>query len=195
MAYHASMMRFAALLVLLCLPLACSAAPAMQTVIHHCVDADGTPVFTDQPCASMDAVPATSDVNPFAPRSSAGPRTCPRDRKALKKRVANAFKTHDANALAGLMLWRGYSEFGAVHTVQDLADLMQWPFLGFAEASPAAGRSVPAVPGLPPLMPAMAQSTPAAPPPDVLTIHLGRPQQPDVTFAITPRAGCLWLQP
>ncbi|HET8554443.1 MAG TPA: hypothetical protein VFL78_06415 [Rhodanobacteraceae bacterium] len=189
------MLRFAALLLLLCLPLACPARPAMQTVIHHCVGADGTPVFTDQPCASMDAVPATSDTNPFAPRQSAGPRTCPRDRKALQKRVADAFRTHDANALAGLMLWRGYSKFGAIHTVHDLAGLMQWPFLGFADASPASERSVLNIPGLPPLMPAPAQSATAALPSDVLTIHLGRPQQPNVTFAVTTRAGCLWLQP
>lgn len=188
-------MRFAALLLLLCLPLACPAAPAMQTVIHHCVDADGTPVFTDQPCASLDAVPATSRANPFAPRQSAGPRTCPRDRKTLEKRVADAFRTHDANALAGLMLWRGYSEFGAIHTVHDLADLMQWPFLGFADASPASQGSVLDIPGLPPLMPAPAQSTHASLPPHVLTIHLARPQQPEVTFAVALRAGCLWLQP
>lgn len=189
------MMRFIALLLLLCLPLACPAAPAMQTVIHHCVDADGTPVYTDQPCASMDAVPATSDVNPFAPRQSAGPRTCPRDRKTLKKRVADAFRTHDANALAGLMLWRDYSEFGAVRTVQDLADLMQWPFLGFGSASIATAQSIPTIPELPPLVPATTQNTTLPPPPDILTIRLGHPEQPDVSFTITQRAGCLWLQP
>lgn len=187
-------MRLAALFLLLCVPLACTAAP-MQTVIHHCLDADGTPVYTDQPCASMDAVPATSNADPFAPSRAAGPRTCPRDRKALEKRVASAFRTHDANALAGLMLWRGYSEFGAVHTVHDLADLMQWPLLGFANASSATARSTLAVPGLPPLMPATAQSTAVSPLPDVLTLRLGRPKQPDISFAIAQRAGCLWLQP
>lgn len=188
-------MRLAILLLLLCVPLAGAAAPAMQTTIHHCVDADGTPVYTDQSCASMDAVPATSDADPFAPSKSAGPRTCPRDRKALENRVADAFRTHDANALAGLMLWRGYSEFGAVHTVHDLADLMQWPFLGFANTSPATARSAPAIPGLPPLLPATAQSTALSPQPDVLVIRLGHPEQPDISFVIMQRAGCLWLQP
>ncbi len=186
------MMRLTALL-LLCLPSTGLAAPAPQTTIHHCVGASGTPVFTDQPCASMDAVPATSRTDPLAPGPPTGPRTCPRDRGQLEQRVAAAFRARDANALAGLMLWRGYGERGAVRTVRDLADLMQWPFLGFAGAAPATPS--PAMAGLPPLLPAAPATIAGPPSPGMLTIRLGRPEQPEVSFAVRSRAGCLWLEP
>ena len=156
-------------LLLLCLPLACLPTPAIaQTAIHHCVAPDGTPVFTDQPCASMGATKAsTAPTNPFAPGPPTPPRACPKTLDALKKRVAEAFGAHNANALAGLMLWHGYGERGAVHTMRDLADLMQWSFLGFADD----------------------------PMTDTLSIKLDRPDQPGASFAITSQAGCLWLQP
>lgn len=188
------MMRLTALL-LLCFPAVGLATPSPQTTIHHCVGANGTPIFTDQPCASMDATPATPRTDPLAPGLPTGPRTCPKDRSELEQRVAAAFHARDANAMAGLMLWRGYGEHGAVRTVRDLADLMQWPLLGFAGATPATSPSSPAIAGLPLLLPA-APSTAAEPSsPHTLTIKLGRPQPSDVSFAIRSRAGCLWLEP
>ncbi|HTM29114.1 MAG TPA: DUF4124 domain-containing protein, partial [Rhodanobacter sp.] len=41
-----------------------SASTDAQTSIHRCVGADGNPVFTDQPCAALDATP----VRRIAPR-------------------------------------------------------------------------------------------------------------------------------
>lgn len=163
------MLRLPALL-LPCLLLACLPATpaAAQATIHHCVMSDGTPVFTDQPCPSMGATKAsTAPTDPFAPGPPAPPRTCPKTMDALENRVAEAFRAHNANALAGLMLWHDYGERRAVHTLRDLADLMRGPFLGFA--------------GNPAL--------------DTLSIKLGRPDQPETSFAIANRAGCLWLQP
>jgi len=47
-----------ALALLLLLPLCVLALPARaQNPIHHCVDAHGNPLFTDQPCTSQQATP------------------------------------------------------------------------------------------------------------------------------------------
>jgi hypothetical protein len=194
--YHGTMMRLVALL-LLGIPLASSAGAAAQTHIHHCVSANGTPVFTDQPCSSMNAVPATRTNHPLATRRPTGPRACPRDRAALAQRVAAAFRSGNVNALAGLMLWRGYAQRGAVRDVRQLGKLMHWPFLGIAQAArppPAASAASPMT-ALPPLVPPAPTRAPHPPPARSLTVQLDRPADPAVSFAITRLDGCLWLQP
>lgn len=183
--------------------LAVSSACAAQTVIHHCISADGTPLFTDQPCDSLDAtpvakttIPDTASRSPLAPHAPTGPKHCPLDIPTLKARVAAAFKTRDANALAGLMLWRGYHDRGATHTVKQLAQLMQWPFLGFAQAdkkTPSTSTISTASLGLPPLSSNTVTQPPA--PPDTLTLKLANPARPQVSFRIIQRDGCYWLEP
>lgn len=188
-------MRYLMLSLLTLTLLTVSGICAAQTVIHHCTGSKGTPVFTDQPCASLGAVPAASTANPLAPHAPTGPTHCPMDIPALRKRVAAVFKAHDANALAGLMLWRGYGARGATDTVQHLAQLMQWPFLGFVRAdknhAPAPAASA-ARAWLPPLATAIDTRTIAL---DSLTLKLGNPAQPRVSFRITRRDGCYWLEP
>ncbi|HEX7339042.1 MAG TPA: DUF4124 domain-containing protein, partial [Rhodanobacteraceae bacterium] len=110
-----------------------TASAQTQTAIHHCVGANGTPVFTDRSCASLDAQPAGT-AEAAQPH---GPKWCPRDRHALRERIAAAFRHHDANALAGLMLWRGYDARDAMATLDRLARLVALPFQGFADADPA----------------------------------------------------------
>lgn len=182
----AGMTRWLALLLLSTLAPPSTAAPAPQTAIHHCVDANGTPVFTDQPCSNLDAVPAEPATRASAPAASAtAPRFCPANRQTLKKRVAHAFRAHDPNALAGLMLWHGHAR-SSVHTLRDLTRLLQLPFLGFADApeSPAPMQ------GLPPLVPDETVEEP-----NTLTLQLGDAARPRVSFAIIRRSGCLWLEP
>lgn len=168
-----------------------SAAPMVQSSIHHCVAADGTPVYTDQPCAQLHATPAPREPAPgvgTVPRTGAiGPRFCPVDRDTLKTRVARAFRSQDANALAGLMLWHGYGHGGARHTLRDLARLVRRPFIGFVDATDP----VPAMSGLPPLVPPDERRED----PHHLKLDLDDPAGPQVTFTIIERAGCLWLQP
>jgi hypothetical protein len=184
-------------LLLLGIPLASSAGAATQTHIHHCVSASGTPVYTDQPCSSMDAVPAVRTDHPLATRRSTGPRACPRDRAALAKRVAAAFRSGNVNALAGLMLWRGYAQRGAVRDVRQLGKLMHWPFLGIAQVArpPPAASATPPMAGLPPLVPPPPTSAPRTSRRHALTVQLDRPTAPDVSFTIMRLDGCLWLQP
>jgi hypothetical protein len=174
----------AALLLLLLL-----AAPscAAQTAVHHCVSSDGTPVFTDQPCDSAQSLRV--GAAPAHPEHA-----CPATRKALRERVAAAFARHDANALAGLMLWQGYTDVEALRTLARLKQRMRQPLLEVTDA----GRDTTGMSGPTPA-PAVAESSgsPVIPEGDLL-VHLGGVQDtPEATlrFAVLARAGCLWLHP
>lgn len=172
----------------LALLLLCLAAPACmaQSAIHHCVSADGTPVFSDQPCDSI----ASMKIGAIVPGLQ---RSCPTTREALRRQVAIAFNEHDANALAGLMLWEGYGDSEALHEVARLQKAMRRPLLGVVDATgPPPPASLPA--------PAAAGSVSATPVPELgaLVVHLGglKPD-PDASllFSIESRAACLWLLP
>lgn len=119
------------------------------------------------------------------------------DIKTLRQRVATAFQAGNANALAGLMLWRGYSEREAAHTVLRLAKLMQWPFLGLLHDDKP-GHAAPAAPAtstwtpLPPLDP---HAPPMPPTADTITVKLADPSRPRMVFNVMHRDACLWLSP
>lgn len=177
------MSRLALLLLLL------SAAPAClaQSAVHHCVSAHGTPVFTDQPCDSVQS-------QRVGARPARTGHACPATREALRQRVADAFARHDANALAGLMLWQGYADIDAVREVARLKRLMRRPLLDvadtdLADTSTTGSTSPPAVSG------------PSVPQPRVtgeLWVRLsGVPDGDDspLRFTVEARAGCLWLRP
>ncbi len=177
------MARAALLLLLLLAAPACAA----QAVVHHCVSTDGTPVFTDQPCDSaqslrVGAVPAHSE------------HACPTTRKALRQRVAATFARHDANALAGLMLWQGWTDTEAVREVARLKRLMRQPLLDVADAGPDTA----AMTGAPDAPAAAATSpVPQVPEPGLL-VHLGGVQgapTPPLRYSVEALAGCLWLRP
>jgi hypothetical protein len=157
-----------------------------QSAIHHCVSADGTPVFTDQPCGSI----ASLKLGAIVPGMR---HSCTATRGALRRRVAAAFHDRDPNALAGLMLWQDYGDSEALREVAQLQKAMQRPLLGVVDANgPPPSASAPAPP--PP------SSSVTTPPPDLgtLVVQLGG-VQPDpgttLRFAIEARAGCLWLHP
>ncbi len=203
------MMRLSALLLLCFWPLLSPAAPAMQqTTIHHCVASNGTPVFTDKSCSRLDATPvaAPSTVSPDGRSTGAnddtiirewshGPQKCPRSLGELESRVAEAFRAHDPNALAALMLWRGYSRRDATRTVRHLAHLTRWPLLGFADTQPDPAQQVAMDSGLPPLIPPDEEPAPTPPRATTLTVKLDSPKQSSASFAIAQRHECLWLQP
>lgn len=186
--YHRGMTRRLVLL-LLGLPLSAGhAALPAQTAIHHCMGADGTPVYTDQPCANLDATPV-DPVSQTATQSTRlrMPHFCTADRDTLKSRVAEAFRRQDPNALAGLMLWHGYGRHGVTHTLRDLSHLIRRPFLGFA-GTPETDT---AMTGLPPLIP----EDESREDPHALTLKLGGSGEPRRVLDIIHRAGCLWLRP
>jgi hypothetical protein len=162
-----------------------------QDVIHHCIGTDGHPVFTDQPCAALNAAPTVPPPASATSSSAAGglheppPVLCAATMGALRQSVADAFATRDPNRLAALMLWGGYGKQSAVTQIQDLGQLMKRPLLGIGgdEDPPAGSDSVP------------------APPPreDALVIKTasndGSGSAHETRFAIARQSGCLWLKP
>ncbi|MEP7186820.1 MAG: DUF4124 domain-containing protein, partial [Rhodanobacter sp.] len=84
------MVRSAALLCLILLTLA-SPAKA-QTEIHHCLGANGGAVFTDQPCASLQATPvvASAPEASSTPLSTPPPTLCAASPEALRQSVIDA---------------------------------------------------------------------------------------------------------
>ena len=179
-------MRATALLLLL--PWLAFASPALaQNPIHHCVDAHGNPLFTDQPCSSQQAAPVQAP--PPAPAASiATPglpvplQRCAGTTAELRQRVIDAFAARDPNQLAGLMLWRGYGHVAAADDLRALNRLVRQPLLEIhfgdePDGDPAAaGRA----------------ATPSAAPADELQLRTSGDD--GARFAIARQAGCLWLR-
>lgn len=194
------------LIALLCCVLFVAATPlAAQSPIHRCVGANGNPVFTDQPCAALNATP----LAPAAPSvhqstgASAPAILCAANIDELKRAVIEAFADHDANRMAGLILWSGYGRSAVVADIQALQRFMREPLLdlGLVPADdPAPTTSAASADPF-----AMFDGTApiAAPPPatadsDILVLHTsgdaddGQPRA--MRFSVVRRAGCAWLR-
>jgi hypothetical protein len=176
-------MRAIALLLLLTLCILATTART-QDAIHHCVDAHGNPVFTDQPCSSQQARPVQT---PSAAASVASPDTpvplqrCASTTAELRQRVIDAFAARDPNQLAGLMLWHGYGNRSAVDDLRALAQLVRQPLLEIhfdneQDGDPGGG------------------SPPTPPPAPASELQLRTDDGNRASFAITHLAGCLWLR-
>ena len=180
---------------LLLFALSMTALPAAaQTAIHRCIGSTGNPVFTDQPCATMQATPvraapAREDTSPGTPQM-----LCAASPDDLRQHVIGAFAQQDVNRLAGLMLWGGYGHGAAIADIRSLTGLVRQPLLGIdlrgdpptadggAMTGPAAAGSAPAGPSvLPSLVLEFAGQT-------------GTGVPIERRFDMVRRAGCLWLR-
>jgi Domain of unknown function (DUF4124) len=157
-----------------------------QNEIHRCVGSNGNPVFSDQPCTSQDATPAvavaavaaTAANAPGAP--AAVPILCATSTADLRRAVAEAFATKDANRLSGLVLWNGYSGQGAIADIQSLSALLRQTLLDFGAPDARQENGEPAANhGL------LVRTTSSD--------GSGAPM--DTHFGVVRQAGCLWLQP
>ena len=158
-------MKRAILFLLLLAPLPVLA----QNVIHRCVGADGSPLYSDQPCAAVGATsiapPSTSTTAvPGAPTTG---MLCAKDLAELREGLARAFATHDANRVGALVLWNGYGSNGAVDSIQRLGALVKQPLLSL-QGDESAGL-------------------------EVVTGRTGQAQK--AHFGVTRESGCLWLRP
>lgn len=188
---YAEVMRslFAACFLLLLTALAPAAG---QTTIHRCVGANGGPVFTDQPCMALDATPLERSPA-SAPRMAppAPVMLCAANARQLKRVVIEAFAEHDANRLAGVMLWGGYGASAAVADIRALQRTMRERLLGLntepaSDAdSAAAGSSSTSIAEEAPAPTAMVVDTRSGDGAEAL--H-------SLRFEIVRRAGCLWLR-
>ena len=173
-----------------------------QTDIHRCIDASGRALFTDQTCASMQATAVhaapkpSDDVTPVATLAATPteppPILCAGTFNELRQSVIDAFANHNANRLAGLMLWNGYASWTAVADIRALSVLMQQPLL---DAGPPDSAAV--SPSDSPDGTSGDGSTQNAPAAGQLVLHLagidgsGNPRE--LRYSIVHRYGCLWL--
>ena len=188
------MHRLAALLLLI-LP-AATAPAAAQSPIHRCIGANGGAVFTDQPCAALQASPVSPNASPApaAARSAPPPTLCAASPDELRQSVIGAFASRNANRLAGLMLWDGYGRGAVIADIRSLAELMKQPLLDVAMPdgdAPATAASTGMAPS--------ADSAPAAPSSTgQLVLHVGGNDGSgtlrELRFDLVRQAGCLWLR-
>jgi hypothetical protein len=125
-------------LLLIVLPLDALA----QDGIHRCIGPDGNPLFTDQPCAALNATPVTTSAAQVQPPqgdlastvTTPTPVSCAATLADLRQSMLQAFAARNPNRLAGLMLWNGYGRDAVVSDIRSLGSLMQRPLLDIGEA-------------------------------------------------------------
>jgi hypothetical protein len=111
--------------------------------IHRCIGSGGEIAFSDVPCTAMDASPAGSVLlNDAPPRKAADPAgpggtpafpgptgACATSQQDLRGRIAAAVAARDANALAGMLRWRGVGARVADRRLHELRELVRRPLL------------------------------------------------------------------
>ncbi|QNK00036.1 DUF4124 domain-containing protein [Dyella telluris] len=189
-------------LLLFLLPL-CAMA---QDGIHRCIGPDGNPLFTDQPCAALQATPvntpsptATAPVTQGTPTTATAPPaiTCAGSVSDLRQSMVDAFATRDPNRLAGLMIWNGYGRDAVVADIRSLGSLMQRPLLDIKTSD----EDDPPPPATSIGTDAPDDHAAAKPRPgeaDQLIVHTagndGSGAPHESRFTIVRRSGCLWLR-
>ena len=165
--------------------LAALALPAQaQNHVYRCVDAHGSPIFSDQPCTTLAATPVQPAPARSTPASTGGPvplQHCAVSVAALRQRVIDAFAARDPNQFAGLMLWHGYGSQAAVGDIRTLGALVRAPLVGIRLGDEDDDESPPATEG-------------TASDASSLQVRTGGADGRSARFVIARRAGCLWLR-
>ncbi|HET6553929.1 MAG TPA: DUF4124 domain-containing protein [Dyella sp.] len=186
------------ILLLLLLPLRLMA----QDGIHRCVGPDGNPLFTDQPCAALQATPAVAPREPAAPaaaplaNASPPPMLCAATVAELRQSVVDAFASRDPNRLAGLMLWNGYGRDAVVADIRLLGGLMQHPLLDVGPAT----EDAPSSHGEDAAPADSSQEPTGSPNTDDRGLVVrtaasdGSGSSRETRFDVVRRSGCLWLR-
>lgn len=90
----------------------CGPARANSGDLNRCIGADGRSVYTDQPCAAMDAssrpqAPNITDSNKAAPAVRVHVRDCATTIPALRDGIQAALAAGDVNKFAAFFQWAG----------------------------------------------------------------------------------------
>lgn len=199
------MKRICCALLLFLLPLYAMA----QDGIHHCIGADGNPLFTDQPCAALQATPVnpppaaakppmTQAVSAVA-TTTPPPVSCATSVADLRQGMVDAFAARDPNRLAGLMIWNGYGRNAVVADIRSLGSLMQRPLLDIGAASESEDSTPP---NDDPLFTSPATDATRSPSSSggdqQLVVRTasgdGSGVAHETRFTVVRRSGCLWLR-
>lgn len=140
--------------------------------VHRCVGARGEIVFSGLPCATESAAATT----PLPVGGEAANATCPTSPAELRQRIGAAIARRDANALAGLIRWRGIGGGEAGSRLGELRQLAQRPLLAIDADGGEPGE--------------------AAPIGDSVRVRTGSNEQDGVRehrFGVLLESGCYWL--
>ncbi|WP_188310292.1 DUF4124 domain-containing protein [Arenimonas fontis] len=120
----------AACLLPLGMPSSGTAPAAAADGVHRCLDPRGQPVYSDQPCEHLGALPR---VRPGAGMDAdigkVGPPECARSPERLLEGVRAALETRDVNRLASYYHWAGTSAGGARFLMDELEALVRRPMM------------------------------------------------------------------
>jgi predicted deacylase len=127
---------FCVLLLVAALSASAHAQTNAPQTVHRCVGAHGEVVFSGLPCGESNAAPIAATP---APAAGDGPAStaCPATRIELRDRVAAAIARRDANAIAGLLRWRGVGAASTSGRLKELNQLAQRPLLAIDDDASA----------------------------------------------------------
>lgn len=161
--------------------------------VHRCIDADGSPLFSDQPCDSQNAhrrddstlLSATSAIKLSARQAAMDARMgyCPAwDFESLQAELEASFQARDVNRMAALYHWPGATRRSSTPVLNEMERLLRRPLMDIAEEEPD--------------LPYDWQVGDPEPLP-VLRLELGGSEafeRPEYTrFGVLRHAGCLWI--
>jgi hypothetical protein len=136
----------------LLLALACLGAWPRSALaqVRQCTMPDGRPLYTDQKCEALGAVPATKPPAPTtgAKAAETGVRLsgggCSRTLQDLVFELTSAIDAGDANRLSSIYHWVGISDAGAVSVMDQLDRIAHRPLLDITpvSAQPAAEAAI-----------------------------------------------------
>ena len=125
--------------------------------VHQCITPEGQPLYTDQKCEALGAVPApqkpAASSTGARAASVAGDRMyrggCARTLQDLAFELRSAIDAGDANRLSGIYHWVGVSDASAVNVMDRLDAIAHRPLLDITpiearpiEAASAAGSGI-----------------------------------------------------
>jgi len=130
---------------LLLLFAACVSSRVASAQVHTCTMPDGRPLYTDQKCEALGAVPRQQPPAPSTgARGSAGSTGdrkysggCQRTLQDLAFELRSAIDAADANRLSGIYYWVGVSDDAAVTVMDRLDKIAHRPLLDITPVQPA----------------------------------------------------------
>lgn len=93
--------------------------------VHRCIGPHGEIAFSDVPCATAATTAGTDPATAPAPPVQA----CAASGAELEERIGAALARRDANALAGLLHWRGVGAGEVAQRLRALRELVERPLL------------------------------------------------------------------
>lgn len=101
--------------------------------VHRCVGVHGEVVFSGLACNANEqaGISAGARADTLAPPPPAD--ACPASPQELRERLAAAIARHDANAIAGMLHWRGIGRAAASQRLRELRELVREPLLSLEQ--------------------------------------------------------------